>query len=170
MGNIIMKLVKSAYSNSDAINKVIGYISTNEHKPVLIGGYGFFPPTADNAIASFTEVDNRNLTDSNSRKLWHLILALDNTFSYRHILNIANSISSIYESNGHHNFFGIHTPKTPKEGRGSHIHFAIQYYGYSYYYPPLTPDRFYAILEYQTDMLSGIYNYKFKWGGDEIHV
>ena len=32
MGNIIMKLVKSAYSNSDAINKVIGYISETVRK------------------------------------------------------------------------------------------------------------------------------------------
>lgn len=148
---IVMKLCSGSYNNNDAINKVIGYISTDEHKPVPINGYGFFPTTADNAINSFQSVDNfmSEFYPDDVRKLWHFVISFDNSFDYNQVLTIAKRLSDRLYNYGYYTFYGIHhlNSKDDSSNRGYHIHFAIQYFSYDIYILPLYPYLLKEILD-----------------------
>ena len=163
MAKIIIKIPKGTYSNADAINKLIGYIATDNHQLALIGGFGFFPITADSAIEEFNKIDSKmSKYSSCSKKVYHLIMALDNTFRMSQAVMFANYIASTYASNGFFVFYGIHDPMNTKEHRGVHIHFCIQYYSYNCYRRNLSPDFFMDILEFCKHHLIQCMGYTFK--------
>lgn len=93
--SIVIKLFTGPYNNSDAINSVLGYISTDNHKPVPIGGYGFFPITVDTAIKAFQFVDDSmQKFYPDNQKVWHLTISCDSSFNYTEVLYIAERFSS----------------------------------------------------------------------------
>lgn len=138
--SIVIKLFTGPYNNSDAINSVLGYISTDNHKPVPIGGYGFFPITVDTAIKAFQFVDDSmQKFYPDNQKVWHLTISCDSSFNYTEVLYIAERFSSKLYDYGYYTFYGIHHPdskdKSPK--RSYHIHIGIQYFSYNMYVFPL---------------------------------
>ena len=148
MAKLIVKVPVGNYENSDAINRLIGYISTENHHPVLIGGYGFFPVTVANAIDEFNRKDSAmSKFEPSQRKVWHLIYAFDITISYSLALFIASRVALYCHRKGFLVFYGLHSPDSNNKQRGFHIHFCIQYYNYNFYKSNLEYGYFLNILD-----------------------
>lgn len=117
MKNIVFKLPKGQYTNSDAIQRVIGYISADSIIPVI--GYGFWPPLPDTAIEQFEEVYNI-VPYTPQRNIWHFVVSFDSSIKEQSVLSTAVSICQIF-CTYYQILYGIHI----KRETSCHIHFAV---------------------------------------------
>lgn len=159
MAHIIIKKAPGEYNNSDAFNKTIGYISN--HNSIIIGGYGFIPLTADNAIETFNNLDDSMYKIYPiERKLWHIIFSFDNTFSYDTVYHLSTNFCKYLSQNGFYSFYGIHHPDSNFNLREYHVHFCIPTFPSCIYYP-WNPKFVLSLLEnYIQKMRSDYENYQ----------
>lgn len=148
MISLLVKIPEGEYSNDDAINRLIGYISTDNNRPVPIGGYGFYPVNVETAIESFNAIDSKmkDLRPCN-RKVWHLIVSIKESMADYMALYIADLIALGFSMSGYCVFYGLHNLDKHDKERNYHLHFCIQCHSYSPYKPNLSMKKFFKILD-----------------------
>ncbi len=120
------------YSNSDAYESVLTYISKKDY----VGGYGIpLPPSRNALIKSFYRIE-QNSNYQNSRYLWHFVISLPTKTDNKKFLQMADNIAIQIA----YHYQVVYALDLEKEH--SHIHFTINAYSYQPDYPPLSEEIF----------------------------
>ena len=147
MSNIRIEIVPGSFTNENAYENLINYIS----KPkAIIGGCGIYPFTSEAAINQFYLTKLYSLVSSpDERYLWHFFVSFENAVDLQFLRIIATSICISFSDN-YQSFFGIHLDTDHQ-----HIHFAINAYSFHPYAEKLTEP---LLQEYMQNIISYLSN------------
>jgi len=121
MSDIRIEAFSGDYSNDNAYENVLGYISQKTY----IGGFGFTCNPDISIIRQFQLSEENSLyASSNPRKMWHLIITFSTSWNHLPLLQLAIAVANGFASD-YQIMFGLDTD----QGR-PHLHFGVNAFSY----------------------------------------
>lgn len=136
MSDIRIEALPGTYSNEDAYEQVLGYISKKRY----IGGFGF-TCNPDLPIIRQFRLSQEYSRHSAERKMWHFILTFSTTWTHQLLLQLANNVAAGFAGE-YQIMFGVDT------GQGRpHLHFGVNAFSYHPDSPVLSEELMHNYLE-----------------------
>lgn len=160
MSNSLIIIYTGEYSNDDAYERVLSYVSNKNY----VCGYAVPVPIERNSlIASYREA-NENSNYETSRYIWHFTISLPEISNLGRFMSVANSIAKVFAYD-----YQVLYSLDLATGH-PHIHFAINNYSYHPERCPLSEDLFDAYIKQSLSILQSFYpTYKAKIRYQEGH-
>ena len=146
MSDIRIEVFSGDYSNSDAYNRVLGYIG----QKAFVFGYGFSLDPNHTIIEQFQQSETYSFYQ-NPQKIWHFILTFSRRWRLDNLLNLGELISS-YFKNDYQVLCGLDTL-----GQNPHLHFGVNAFSYNPSIPVLDHNRMKACMAHIQKELSLLY-------------
>ena len=145
MSDIRIEALPGEYSNDDAYEKVLGYISNKSY----IGGFGF-TCNPDISIIQQFQLSQDYSHYSAERKMWHFIITFSTSWTHQSLLQLASDVPKGFAWN-YQIMFGLDT-----EGR-PHLHFGVNAFSYHPDSPVLSEELMHNYLKQLQDYLQNHY-------------
>ncbi len=125
------------YSNDDAYERVLGYISQKKY----IGGFGFTCSPELSIIRQFQLSQECSLYSA-ERKMWHFIITFASAWPHLSLLQLASVVAKAF-SPEYQILFGVDT----EGGSNPHLHFGVNAFSYHPEHPVLSEELMHDYLK-----------------------